>query len=574
MFCFRRFDLRVLIVCALASTLAAQDPIIPLTNWAAPLYWQAPAPARPQGKAMELQPLTVGAITPPLVFVGMTPCRVMDTRAGYGQPGPFGPPALGAGETRTLPLPTHPACGVSSTAQAYSLNVTVLPKGPLGFVTIWNTGTTRPVVATLNALDGQIHNNAAIVPAGTNGSIDVFVTDATDMILDINGYYAPPSALTLTLAAGSASAPSVAFTGDPGTGVFSPSSGTLGFATAGTSRLTIDGTGKVVVSGSLGIGVPAPGQRLHVGDGNILVEGGGETALRFKLDQTIQGYSGTSVNPMFDIGRIVKAGDGDPELRFLYSDETAAERSVFEVDRKGIVASVKPTRGSHFEGFTSGTDSEPVFRLNSYPAMRLEMGNGGSRAVDVAIQHEAAGTLTFLSRDTSLSPTTPWVERMRIDSSGNTGIGAPSPRDALEVNGEVRVANCVKNSSGTQIAGACPSDLRLKTNIQPFPPVLDKLARMQPVHFNWRAAEFPEYHFGDSRSYGLVAQDVEQNFPELISEDARGFKAVNYSELPLLLLEAVRELKTGNDALRQRIQELEERSRSLERRLAESQEAR
>jgi hypothetical protein len=150
MFCIRRFALCVLIGSALAGSLAAQDQIIPLTNWAAPLYWQAPAAAEPQGKAMEwqpqgeamewqrqskvvaLQPLIAVAMTPPLVFVGMTPCRVMDTRAEHGQTGAFGPPTLGVGETRTVPLPTHPTCGVPSTALAYSLNVSVVPRDRWG----------------------------------------------------------------------------------------------------------------------------------------------------------------------------------------------------------------------------------------------------------------------------------------------------------------------------------------------------------------------------------------------------------------------------------------------------------
>jgi hypothetical protein len=33
--------------------------------------------------------------------------------------------------------------------------------------------------------------NAAIVPAGAGGAIDIFVTDATNLVLDIDGYFAP-----------------------------------------------------------------------------------------------------------------------------------------------------------------------------------------------------------------------------------------------------------------------------------------------------------------------------------------------------------------------------------------------
>ncbi len=169
--------------------------------------------------------------------------------------------------------------------------------------------------------------------------------------------------------------------------------------------------GNVGITGNVGINLTAPaGERLHLGDGNFLIEGGGETAIKVKRDIIFTGGpSGISQYPIFELGRIIQAGDGDPEFRFLYSDDNTPERSVFEFDRKGIVASVKPERGSHFEGFIAITDTQPIFRLNSYPAMRLEMGNGGSTPVDVAIQRETTNTLTFITGTT---------ETVRIDPNG------------------------------------------------------------------------------------------------------------------------------------------------------------
>ncbi len=124
-------------------------------------------------------------------FVPVTPCRIMDTRAGQGTSGSFGPPALAAGGIRTVPIPTSP-CGIPAAAQAYSLNITVVPASTLSYLTIWPTGQPQPFVSTLNSFQGEIVANAAIVPAGTNGAVNVFVTDASDVIIDINGYFAPP----------------------------------------------------------------------------------------------------------------------------------------------------------------------------------------------------------------------------------------------------------------------------------------------------------------------------------------------------------------------------------------------
>lgn len=124
-----------------------------------------------------------------LAFFPVTPCRVSDTRNAAGG---FGGPSMQAGAARSFTVPQS-TCGIPATAKAYSLNATVVPKtGGLGYLTLWPTGPAMPVVSTLNSPDGSIVANAAIVPAGTNGAISAFVTDATDLILDINGYFAEP----------------------------------------------------------------------------------------------------------------------------------------------------------------------------------------------------------------------------------------------------------------------------------------------------------------------------------------------------------------------------------------------
>ncbi len=129
-----------------------------------------------------------------LAFYPLTPCRIADTRVGSGFGGAFGPPSLPAGASRNFPIPAS-GCNVPADAQAYSLNITVVPPGPLGYLTAWPTGSAAPLVATLNSLNGSIVGNAAIVSAGTNGSISLFASNATDVVIDINGYFAPPTSL-------------------------------------------------------------------------------------------------------------------------------------------------------------------------------------------------------------------------------------------------------------------------------------------------------------------------------------------------------------------------------------------
>jgi len=151
--------------------------------------------------------------------------------------------------------------------------------------------------------------------------------------------------------------------------------------------------------------------------------------------------------------------------------------------------------------------------------------------------------------------------------SGNVGIGTTSPADKLTVVGDARVGTsgtngCVKRFDGTAIAGSCSSDARLKKNIEPFAAMLDPVSQLRPVHYSWRAEEFPQYGFGaNTPSYGLIAQEVERVLPELVGQDEHGFKTVNYSELPLVMLQAMKELRAEKDA---QIADLQARLAALE----------
>ena len=120
-----------------------------------------------------------------LHFIPITPCRIADTRENMGD---FGRPVLSAGITRDFVIPNS-SCGIPSTARAYSLNVTVVPRGPLGYLTVWPAGSPRPQVSTLNSIDGRVKANAAVVAAGANGAISLFAADPTEVVLDINGYF-------------------------------------------------------------------------------------------------------------------------------------------------------------------------------------------------------------------------------------------------------------------------------------------------------------------------------------------------------------------------------------------------
>ena len=102
----------------------------------------------------------------------------------------------------------------------------------------------------------------------------------------------------------------------------------------------------------------------------------------------------------------------------------------------------------------------------------------------------------------------------------------------------------------------------MKRDIAPFGPALSAVAQLQPVHYYWHATEFPERRFGDTRAYGLIAQDVEQVLPELVVTNDDGYKAVDYSKLPLLTIQAIKELKAENDGMQRTIADLQKELRA------------
>lgn len=188
-----------------------QEQDIPVRNWPAPAYWMPAQPpdlagvpgstsgklSQPPGAAPRSGSVT--PITGPLVFVGITPCRLVDTRSAMGFPAPFGGPSLQPRVVRTFPLKSHPNCIIPPEAKAFSLNLLAICPGPLAWLSAWPDGYPYPNTSFLNAAAAGLYNNAVILAAGVNGGIDVWVENQADLIVDLNGYYMEAAAVNRTL---------------------------------------------------------------------------------------------------------------------------------------------------------------------------------------------------------------------------------------------------------------------------------------------------------------------------------------------------------------------------------------
>jgi hypothetical protein len=148
-----------------------------IPNWKAPARW---SPQSADGR------ISMGAVTSPLAFIGLAPCRIVDTR-GNGAPiqgGMF----TGGADVRNYAVAG--ICGIPAVAQALSLNFTVVSPTASGFLVSFPTGSAAPPTAILNFNAGDVRNNAAVVPTSVTTSFTVNVSAPTHVIIDINGYYA------------------------------------------------------------------------------------------------------------------------------------------------------------------------------------------------------------------------------------------------------------------------------------------------------------------------------------------------------------------------------------------------
>jgi hypothetical protein len=126
----------------------------------------------------------------PFQFHSLTPCRVADTRTVANGP------IIPDGATRTFAV--QGVCGVPVGAKAATVNLTAVGPNQTGFLTMFPSGITRPLVSSLNFNAGEpALGNGAIVPLADQASfaqdLSVFARvtgpGVTNIVLDVTGYF-------------------------------------------------------------------------------------------------------------------------------------------------------------------------------------------------------------------------------------------------------------------------------------------------------------------------------------------------------------------------------------------------
>jgi hypothetical protein len=435
-----------------------------------------------------------------LTFVPISPCRVVDTRNPMGA---LGGPALQAATPRSFPVLSG-SCGIPANASAYSLNVTVVPSGFLGYLTLWPTGNTQPLASTINSYLGVAVANAAIVSAGTNGAVSAYATNPTDVILDINGYFVPQcNSTTQSVALGTGSLPSSS------TGLANTAIG------VGTLQLNSTGAYNVGLGTSALLNNTTGSDNTAVGSAALTQNTGGQYNSAF-------GFDALSLNAV---------GMGNTAVGYtaLFNNNANYNTAV------GIAA---------LSGNTMGGTNTAL----GYFALSNVTTGGGNIAIGSSAGQNVAGSGSYtIEIGNSGTPTDSNVIR----------IGTPGEHLSTfiaGINTSTVTGSAVLVTPGGQL-GVLLSSQRYKQDIQDMGKTSDALMRLRPVTFRYKhAAE-------DGRkqlNYGLIAEEVAKVYPELVVYGENGeVESVQYHEFPALLLN---ELQKQHET----IQQLQERLAALE----------
>ena len=189
--------------------------------------------------------------------------------------------------------------------------------------------------------------------------------------------------------------------------------------------------------------------------------------------------------------------------------------------------------------------------LHAYSAFEIALGQyATSYTPNSTTNWDPADRLLVVGNGSSFATS---ANALIIYKNGNVTIGGSNPVEKLEVCGNIKASGTITASQSI----SCSSDVRFKKNISPLTGALDNVSKLRGVTYNWKQDEFPERNFNTDLQIGVIAQEVEAVYPQLVVTGKDGYKSVDYSRLTPILLEAIKELKTENNDLKTRVGKIE-----------------
>ena len=287
-------------------------------------------------------------------------------------------------------------------------------------------------------------------------------------------------------------------------------------------------------AGNVGIGTNAPNARLHIADdvqnADLRLEStNGNSSDRARFIMSISDHEWAIEN------------DGNTDLWKVRDNTAGKDRLSINYAGNVGIGTNDPRNALDVVGntpLTTGVMSIQNTHQNGFSGIYFHDDDGVKKAYAGWINTNAEGllgpgTIQIGGLDTTASA---WIT-MDPDT-GNVGINKASPNFTLEVNG----------TAGKPGGGSWSnsSDRRLKKDIQDLKGALDRLMELHGVTFEYRDPEAINELPGTR--IGVIAQEVEQVFPDWVSTGGHGYKTVTFRGFEALTVEALRELRTEKGA--------------------------
>jgi hypothetical protein len=323
--------------------------------------------------------------------------------------------------------------------------------------------------------------------------------------------------------------------------MWSSAANIVNISAGGTEILEIDGTSidstvpfNVVSAndssftggGNVGFGTTTPNESIE--SGAILINSSGSfSGSGFILDK-----SGNN-------GRLhAYHSSGDAELSFeTTASGTNAER--MRIDKDGNVGIGTTSPAEIFDVYLPDQNDTFLVSSNGTSGKLAEIVNIGSTA-DVGVLRMYKGADSTVGAQIAGDTGDNWF-------LGNVAIGHNSPSYKLDVNGDVRADTYYYDTTSTLQSS---SDAQLKKNIADLPSQLDKINAVRAVTYELKK---PRKIQLQGRHTGVIAQELELLYPELIGENADGYKTVGYQGLIIPMLKAIQELSAKVETLEAKV---------------------
>ncbi len=333
--------------------------------------------------------------------------------------------------------------------------------------------------------------------------------------------------------------------------------GGLAFFTNGSGSTQLTGAREAMrlTNGRVGLNVIDPDYQLHI-------RGTGTTGLQYDGGT---GFAGAYMNgglPFYGYKqqnaiRAYHYLDGNRNFRLWLN---GTDRMVLDANGQLGIGINNPERPIHLRA------TNAIFRIDrdrNDPGFAIVRYDEGFSNVWKSFYFYTRGSGPnngkFIIADWGQNVSGPSTARLVIANDGNVGIGdflGPNPSQKLTVQGNALI-------NGTFIN----SDKRFKKDIERIPNAFTRLEKLSGVQYGFQREKFEERNLPEGQSLGLIAQEVEKVFPELVVEDSEGYKAVNYDGLIPVLIEALKEQKQTFES---KIEALEAKIAQIEKQPLES----